>query len=160
MSSRFRKCPRCKAVCAVDNRYVDGRFLPHCMNCGDSLRVTKPRGMTLEYVTKEAATDKGMSAKNRLRFHYFNPNGLIHAKHKLDDEISAMVDAGTVKSGWIIAHGTFDSWHEDRVRDLHRQNRPDRIQVLAALSGFADRNNLVRRKIDQVKNAPVSRPEP
>lgn len=62
-------------------------------------------------VTKTATSDKGLCNRDRVRFHYFNPNGAVQKKYAMDNCLATFVDAGVINSGWHIAHGTFNDYH-------------------------------------------------
>lgn len=61
-----------------------------------------------EHITEVANTDKGLNAADTVSFHYFNLAGLYAEKAAIDERIRALVEAGTIKEGWLIAHGSLD----------------------------------------------------
>jgi hypothetical protein len=79
---------------------------------------------TYDYITKEApAVGDKWTLKNKVRFHYFNPNGLYTRKRRNDDAISRLVSEGKAKSGAIVAYGTFASQEADNLNKMLRHPR-------------------------------------
>lgn len=108
---------------------------------------------TFDYVTLEATTDAGMSLKNRLRFHYFNPHGLCAAKREQDSEINNLIDSGAVPAGWYIAYGSMSHFESDRLGNLTmRKSTPSRIKVQVAISMLRKHVEHVASKIAEAKN--------
>jgi len=108
--------------------------------------------LTFAYVTEQAESDRGMSNKNAVYFHYFNPNGLYAAKKKLDDEIRALVDSGAVKSGWHLAYGSFNDFHSESIRKLVQgRRRPGNIETSVAIEGLRREVEKIAAKIQEVK---------
>lgn len=106
--------------------------------------------LTFDYVTEQAESDRGMSNKNAVYFHYFNPNGLCAAKKKLDDEIKTLVDSGVVKSGWHLAYGSFNDFHCENIRKLvNRKRRPGNIETQVAIEGLRNEVERIREKIQE-----------
>lgn len=106
--------------------------------------------LTWDHITKEATTDDRMNTRDLLSFHYFNPNGVYAAKRSNDDAISALVDAGTLRSGWLIAHGLFDRFHPDKLSHMLRLKRPARRDVIYHIEAMRRRNIEVKMKLDAV----------
>jgi hypothetical protein len=75
--------------------------------------------MKWDYITKQATAIKpSWSNKDRVLFHYFNPNGVAAEKFKLDRQISDLVDQGKCKSGAVYAYGTLNTYYIDELRKL------------------------------------------
>jgi len=91
--------------------------------------------------------------KQKAQFHYFNENGLVAQKRKLDDEIRDLVDAGKIPSGWHVAYGTFNHYRVDRVIALTQQSRVGRIDYEVATEMLQDEITKIRAKLDEVKAA-------
>ena len=83
------------------------------------------------------------------QFHYFNPNGLIQAKRALDDQISDLVYAGAVPSGWLFSYGSMASFQADRIRELAIQDRVGSITLSVAIEMLTEQNEKVAAKIDE-----------
>ena len=67
--------------------------------------------------------------RDRVRFHYFNPNGLYERKRVINDAINDAVTKGHCKSGAILAHGgRAAEFHEDEMRELVYLRRVNRIR--------------------------------
>lgn len=96
---------------------------------------------TFEQVTQEATQIKrGWCPKLAVWFEYFNPNGLIAKKAAFDDKITEAVDQGRCASGAILAYGSLNSYHADRMQELARKTidrkRVSRIDVLVVQDGL------------------------
>lgn len=106
---------------------------------------------SFDYVTKEVETDNGLSIKDSLRFHYFNPNGLYAKKLILDDQIAALVDSGAVPSGWHLAYGTLDYHYADRLAKLAgRRTAPSKMELHTLIVAMTARNAYVTSRIAEV----------
>jgi len=81
------------------------------------------------------------------QFHYFNPNGLVQAKRKLDDQIADLVDAGIVPSGWHLAYGTMSDFEVNQIIDLTHKKRVGRISLFVAIKMLTEQNEMVAAKI-------------
>ncbi len=89
-----------------------------------------PRKMkTWEYITKIATSDEGLSLKDTVSFHYFNPNGLWVAKQATVKKIDELVDAGKVKPGAIIAYGGLNSYAYDMMVKMARASKVKSFDV-------------------------------
>jgi hypothetical protein len=92
-----------------------------------------------EYVTKLATKiNPYWSNKLKLLFHYFNPNGLVAQKKTTDEQVRALVDAGTVASGALIAYGGLNYYGRERLTNLAMQKRVGRIDCMVAISCLQD----------------------
>ena len=90
-----------------------------------------------EYISKTATASAASWTNHEIAaFHYFNPNGLMHAKEALDQLISRAVDDGKCKSGAIIAYGTLNYYYTDRLRALYDQKRANGIELSVTLDGL------------------------
>ena len=103
------------------------------------------RRLSFDQVTVTAISDKGMSIGDTLHFHYFNQHGLAKEQGRINKAITALVDAGVVKSGAIMAHGTFDSFHHDRLMAMvGAKTLPSRRDVYVLVKLYTDRNAQAR----------------
>jgi hypothetical protein len=110
--------------------------------------------MRYEYITKTATAPKANWANRDLvRFHYFNPNGLVAKKIELDKQISALVDQGKCKTGAIIAYGSLDFFHRDELYKLLSKSKVNTIQASCIVRGLAERNQYARDFIAEVSAA-------
>ncbi len=91
---------------------------------------------SFEYVTETAMTDRGLCNRDKVSFHYFNPNGLYARWRSVCDRISGAVNAGKVPFGWIIAYGSFNHYAVDRFTALADKRRVRRIALEVALDGL------------------------
>lgn len=66
-------------------------------------------------------------------FHYFNPNGLYRAHRSMSETISQYVDDGILTTGWLLAYGSLNSYGTDRLVDMHRLKRVNRISLKVVL---------------------------
>lgn len=95
-------------------------------------------------ITRELKSDDGLSLRDRVLFHYFNPCGLVAEKRATDDAIDAAVKAGKCKSGAILAYGGLADFGVENLRKLIFLKRPRRIPVRVAL-------DTLRRDIDTAR---------
>ena len=80
--------------------------------------------MKYEYLTQTATqVSRSWTNKQKIQFHYFNPNGLYAKKRALDDAIWALVEEGKCKSGAVVAYGSGNSYYPNILRELHGQSR-------------------------------------
>tara|TARA_R110002167_G_C12130111_1_gene598966 strand:+ start:52 stop:459 length:408 start_codon:yes stop_codon:yes gene_type:complete len=84
---------------------------------------------TFKDLTETLKTDKGLSLKHKIYFHAFNPNGACEAKKGSDDAIEEAVEAGIMKSGAILAYGSFSDYHTMRLMKMSRIKRPTGFEV-------------------------------
>lgn len=109
--------------------------------------------MRYDFITKEATMDDTNSMNNRelLRFHYFNPNGLLAQKRSNDKKISALVNEGKVPSGWILAWGSMNDYSENRLYDMMDKKRVNSIKLHVALDMLKDNIKKATAKIKEVE---------
>lgn len=74
-------------------------------------------------VTRTATTDKGMCNRDKVLFHYFNPNGAVQKKRDMDECLATFVDAGVIPAGWHLAYGTFNDYHVKELEKLLDKRR-------------------------------------
>ena len=74
------------------------------------------------FVVGKAKNAYGMTARDTIAFHYFNPNGLWAEASALKDRIMDLVVAKKVKSGWLLAY-SFD-FNYDKMSKLHNMKKP------------------------------------
>jgi len=90
-----------------------------------------------EYLTRTAKTQSASwSYRDKVAFHYFNPNGLLAEKQAVDRLIDAAVEAGQCKSGAIIAYGGLNYHYTDMMRNLFDKKRVSRIDFVIAKEGI------------------------
>jgi hypothetical protein len=107
--------------------------------------------MKYEYITETAKeTKSSWSNADLVRFHYFNPNGLIAEKIALDAKINELVDQGKCKSGAVIAYGSLDDFYREELRKLFNKKRVANIDVAVVVRGLAERNEYARKFIAEV----------
>ena len=107
--------------------------------------------MRYEYITTTAtATKTSWSNVELIRFHYFNPNGLVAEKIELDAQIDALVAQGKCKTGAVIAYGSLDYFYRDELRKLISKKRVSNIEAACAVQGLAERNEYARKFIAEV----------
>jgi hypothetical protein len=66
------------------------------------------RTQSFDAVTITATSAAGMNIADTVRFHAFNPRGLVKTQRRIDDAVRALVDAGVVRSGAHLAYGSLD----------------------------------------------------
>lgn len=69
-------------------------------------------------------------------FHYFNPNGLLAQKNKIDKKIDQLVDAGKAKSGAIMAYGGLNFFYYDQLSKLIDKKSVRRIDLAVTIQGL------------------------
>jgi hypothetical protein len=79
---------------------------------------------------------RSWSLRNLVRFHYFNPNGLYAQKIDVNRRVGLAVDRGIVKSGAILAYGTFNSFYSDRLTSLAQHKPLTRVIVTSTIDGL------------------------
>ena len=90
-----------------------------------------------EYITRIAkAPAASWSNKERVSFHYFNPNGLIRTKQVLDQLIDSAVEAGKCKSGAIIAYGGLNYYYPDQLRALYDLKHVSWVKYITTVQGL------------------------
>jgi hypothetical protein len=110
--------------------------------------------MRYGYITKTATESKSSwSNVDLVRFHYFNPNGLVAEKIALDAQINALVDQGKCKSGAVIAFGSLDDFYREELRKLISKKRVGNIDAAVVVRGLAERNEYARKFIAEVSAA-------
>lgn len=105
---------------------------------------------TLDYLMSEATTDDGLCNRDKVTFHYFNPNGLRVAWQKACERVTAAVNAGKVPSGWIIAYGSFNHFSADRLDELLHKGRVGRIRLSVTLDGLRRDIVTINEKLSEV----------
>jgi hypothetical protein len=60
---------------------------------------------------------------DKVRFHYFNPNGIMAKRRVSDDKVRAMVDSGFAKSGALLAYGSLNNYHTEKLTNLILQKQ-------------------------------------
>ena len=60
---------------------------------------------------------------DKVRFHYFNPNGIMAKRRVSDDKVRAMVDSGFAKSGALFAYGSLNSYHTEKLMEIVQKQR-------------------------------------
>lgn len=107
---------------------------------------------SFEYVSETATSDDGLNLKQKAQFHYFNPNGLHAQKKALDEQISRLVDAGVVPSGWLLAYGSFDEFYVKELRKfVINTSHPNKIKLQVTLQSLRERNNKIAAQIAEVE---------
>lgn len=96
---------------------------------------------SFEYVTQIAETDAGLNQKEVALFHYFNPRGLAADQKRIDAAITALVEAGVVKSGAILAYGGFDTYNRNRLEKMAMAKSTPSVSTMWTLKKmYAERN--------------------
>jgi len=75
----------------------------------------------LEYVFDHAITDKGMTAYDRLRFHLYNPNGVVNQLPSYDD-FQYINDSSMINMSYI-RFSKFDNYHAKELQRLAKLSR-------------------------------------
>jgi hypothetical protein len=111
-----------------------GRLTWQCGNCGN-VKVPRATRLTTDYefVTKLATTAEGMSAANRARFNYFNPNGAYAVWKAAAEKIDAYVDAHPEQpNGVLFVHGSLNDWPHKLISKAAMAKTTKRFDVFYA----------------------------
>jgi hypothetical protein len=93
--------------------------------------------MKYEYLTMTATkVSRSWTNKEKVTFHYFNPNGLYAQKKALDDVIWALVEEGKAKTGAIIAYGSGNNFYPDMMLALYKKPRVSDVDYYLLTSGY------------------------
>ena len=77
-----------------------------------------------EYIANTATDCKpSWSNKDKIRFHYFNPHGIMAKRRASDDRIRDLVDRGFAKTGALLAYGSLCNYHTSKLLDLALKGR-------------------------------------
>lgn len=79
--------------------------------------------MNFEKIISANEIGKNWTNAEIARFHYFNENGLINEKRKINSQIDALVNAGICMSGAYIAHGSMNRIYCDMLIKLAQKKR-------------------------------------
>jgi len=107
--------------------------------------------MTYDHITNTAETDAGMSNRDRVAFHIFNPNGIYRKWRDVCDRISAAVAAGKVKSGWIIAYGSLNHYASDQLWALLRLRRVGKNKLRRVVGSLQDNIDTAEAKLATIE---------
>ncbi len=102
--------------------------------------------MTIDYTTTDKQPSRYWSNKGLALYHYFNDSGLHFKKKCLNSKISYLVKADKLPSGWIVAHGSLNSYAEDALFEITQMKRVNRRDLRIALS-------MLQMEIDHTKEA-------
>jgi len=91
---------------------------------------------TFEEICTTLETDRGLSCKERLQFHYFNPNGAYALKQAANAAIDEAVAKGYMKSGAILAYGALATYHENALIKAVTAKRFERIKTQVIIEGL------------------------
>lgn len=112
-----------------------------------------PDKASYSYVTKHAtAPSASWTQRMVLRFHCFNPNGLVQRKRNNDKRIEALVDSGVVPSGWLLAYGAVSNYRTIALMDLFDSKRISSIKLNVAIKMLREECDKVDAKIASVTN--------
>jgi hypothetical protein len=93
--------------------------------------------MKYEYITKTAEqVRRSWTNKQKIQFHYFNPNGVYARKKVLDDAIWELVEQGKCKSGAVLAFGSGNSFRSDELRELFNKSRVTDTEYYVLIQGY------------------------
>lgn len=97
------------------------------------------RASRWQYVTTDAKRpSRSWTNVELAKFHYWNPNGLIAKALKSDERIHRLIEAGTVKPGWILAYGCFSGVFADNIRKYAMQRRVNPHKLRASIDCLED----------------------
>ena len=106
--------------------------------------------LNFEYIASQATeTKNNWSNLNKLRFHYFNPNGLCEKKRQLDEKISNAVNLDKVPSGVLFVHGSLNDFCITNICSLMRKNRITNRHTAVALEMVQNAINKATSYLEQ-----------
>lgn len=112
--------------------------------------------MQYEYITQTATAPKSSwSGKDLVRFHNFNPNGVMAEKLALDKAISKLVDDGKCKAGAIIAYGSLNYFYVDKLRSLLDLKRVNGIEAYLVIRSLKEGNKKAKEFIAETNGEKV-----
>ena len=94
---------------------------------------------SVDAVTITATSAAGMNIADTVRFHAFNPRGLVKTQRRIDDAVRALVDAGVVRSGAHLAYGSLDTFHHDAMWAA-LDKKVSAISLSSMISAYEHRN--------------------
>ena len=93
--------------------------------------------MKYEYLTQTATqVSRSWTNKQKIKFHYFNPNGLYAKKAALNAVIWSLVEEGKCKTGAVIAYGSGNTFNQDQLLALYKKQRVTDVEYSVFLSGY------------------------
>jgi hypothetical protein len=93
--------------------------------------------MKYEYLTMTATkVSRSWTNKQKIQFHYFNPNGLYAQKQALNNTIWALVEEGKAKTGAVIAYGSGNTFYPDILLALYKKSRVSDSDYYSLISGY------------------------
>lgn len=104
--------------------------------------------LSWDYITKEAATSKGMNRKDCIAFHRFNDNGITGRYIILRNKLFEAVDAKKCKSGALLAYN-FD-FHYKALEKLYKLAEPSWAQIRVALEMAEWEYNSLKEYLDKL----------
>lgn len=107
------------------------------------------RRKSWEYITNEATSDRGLSQKDRVSFHYHNPNGAYATLRAAWQRVNDLVDSGAVKSGWLLAYGSLNMYAYNELNRVANLARPDRLTVWSMVERLLSDAETANRKVDE-----------
>ena len=87
-------------------------------------------------ITTATKVSRSWSNKEKVAFHYFNPNGVYARKKVLDDAIWELVEQGKCKSGAVLAFGSGNSFRSDELRELFNKSRVTDTEYYVLIQGY------------------------
>lgn len=135
-----------------------------CQNCGYQRKVRGPNKksvlFTYDYVTKEATTDEGMSAANRIRFACFNPNGVYAKLKKMHGRLDQWLAAHPERpNGVLFVHGSLCDFPRENL--FAALDAPKKRKNVSATINYAIRRvEQAIRDGDEFINTPEKWPAP
>ena len=100
-----------------------------CDNCGHFKEPRGPQRRTsYDFVTKDAASDRGLSIANGLLFHAFNAAGLYAELKAVQEEVAAVVERTGCPNGVVFVHGSLNGFPRKTLFEaVEKRSRVDRI---------------------------------
>jgi hypothetical protein len=109
-----------------------------------------------EAVTETMTRPDGLSLRDRLAFHAFNPAGVLKRLQAVQAEVDALVDAhpGKIKNGVLWVHGSLSKFTWNRFMEMLNKKRVGNTELFVAVKMAEDEIKAAREWLAQ-KNAEV-----
>lgn len=158
---KIGKCPTCcpnggaifvdQYFCDSDDSSEWGHF-PTCQNCGHRKAAYKPRKtITYDELTQGVLSPEQVEKLGRfdlVRYHYFNPAGILAKWQRFGAKIDAAAAEGVVKSGFWLAYGP-TGFHRDELGKLIHMKQFKVWKLHYTLGRIADAMRDGEKRLDE-----------
>lgn len=131
---------------AHQGEIVSSQFAPSCQKDENQMnyKQAKKEHKVTDYIFDIATNDKGMTARDTIAFHLYNPNG----NYKLCSEWGSEA----YLKGYFV-HGIFaGNWHRDRLDELSKMKKPRWWNVMYHVNSLYEEAVDWAEKVKDVEN--------